>query len=142
MTPLRRAALQEAILAHVKADGTTDAEIAAWAGVERCEVSRWRSGERRMTVDALHAIVARSGSGACLQPLADAAGALVQDQARTAVDLESGALEITEASVHLQRAVRSALGDGRVSQAEARELGALLGELDAKVRQLHAGVAR
>ena len=146
MSPRLLAALQSLILDRLKVstDGATDAEIAAWGGVERSEVSRWRSGERRMTLQCLRGMIVGSGDArAILQPLADVGDCNVVPRRSDGAGnpVLSAHLVVGETGRVLQ-VVSEAIADNRIDRDEARRLGESLDKLVERIASLRHDLKR
>lgn len=125
MIQRRLAATQELVLEsiHQAHPGVRDAEIAAVAGVDRTQTSKWRSGEREMRVSELVRLQGQYGAGAVFGPLVGLDGAEVrQRQARPAADLQREVLAIAHGGTALAAATCEALRDGLVDSTERDDL--------------------
>lgn len=126
MTTARLAALQSRILDGIKAtDPTlTDAALAKAMGCDRTDVSRFRSGERKMDIEELAGLLAAgSDPKLVLGGLAAIGGARVElDEHRPAVDLRTAAINVVVASGNTAGGINQAMADGRVDRNEARRL--------------------
>ena len=146
MTPRLLAAIQSRILDLLKVatEGAHDSEIASWGGVERSEVSRWRSGERRMTVDHLRGLILGSGDArAVLQPLADMGDCdLVPRRTQGEGNAVVSAHLVIGETGRVLAALAEACADHRIDRDESRRLGESLDRLDDKIASLRHDLAR
>lgn len=142
MTPRRLAALQEEILDAVKRahPGTRDEAIAGAAGVDRTQISKWRSGAREMRVSDLVGTLGPFGAVAVLGPVANLASADVVERVSVDVaDPRTAAIDIAASAVDLGRTVHLALADGRIDAQEAEIIAASVEALVVELRRLAAG---
>lgn len=157
MTPNTRQQVQEEILDAIKRahPGVRDADIAEVVGVERSEVSRWRDGSRRLTLDALDDLARAYGTHAVYGGLVARGGGSVQVEVKASGgSLVSRVCELAGRVGDVARAVTDALspaspGGANVTADERRALAdttsALVREavgLEASVRALPLRVAR
>jgi hypothetical protein len=123
----RLAVLQERLIDSAKAaGGSTDRELAELAGVDRTVVSRWRVGDREMTLGHLRSLVLGLGDSTWLHHLVGLGECDVIRRAARAEDLQGEALELVADSSRLASAIHLHLADGRISPREAAELRPLL----------------
>lgn len=138
-----RRALQEEILDQVKAStGARDAEVAAWAGVERSLVSRWRNGEREMGLLELLGLIRGCGDAVpVLRGLAAAGDCDITRRAEHRVDIEDGSLELSEQASRLAREAHRAMADGTLTTAEREQLRRTVDELHELLHRIESTVS-
>jgi len=141
MSPRELGALQESILDGIKkqSDGAPDKQIAAHAGVDRTQLSKWRTGERVVRLDELCRLLPAYGAAAVLGPIAalDEADVVERDPKGPA-DPKRAALALTIHIAQLGSTVHAALEDGTI---DPDELAAIVSQAEAAVVELRRLVA-
>lgn len=144
MSPRELGAVQEAILDAVKkqSDGAPDKQIAAHAGVDRTQLSKWRTGERVMRLDELCNLLPAYGAAAVLGPIAalDEADVVERDPKGPA-DPRALSLSLNVQIAGLTSTVHMAFADDVIDSDELAAITARVEQLVVDLRRLRAGAA-
>jgi transcriptional regulator with XRE-family HTH domain len=139
----RLAVLQERLLDSAKAAvGSTDRELAELAGVDRTVVSRWRSGEREMSLGHLRSLVLGLGDSSWLHHLVGLGECDVLRRAGRAQDIQGEALELVGDASALATTIHRHMADGTISRHEAAELRPILQDLVDHLGRISSAVPR
>ncbi len=141
MSPRELGRLQEQIVDGAKkVSGAADKALAAFAGVDRTQLSKWRTGEREMRLSELVGLQGAYGATAVLGPVAalDEADVVERDPKGPA-DPRTLAHEINVEATQLGNTVHLALVDGVVDADELAAITAKAEALVVKLRRLQAG---
>lgn len=142
MSPRELGTLQEAILDAVKkqSDGAPDKQIAAHAGVDRTQLSKWRTGERVMRLDELCGLLPAYGATVVLGPIAalDEADVVERDP-KGVTDPKAIAVALTLRMAELSSVVHLALVDSIITPDELAALTVKAEAIVVDLRRLQAG---
>lgn len=144
MSPRALGALQESILDGIKrqSDGAPDKAIAAHAGVDRTQLSKWRTGDRVMRLDELCGLLPAYGAAAVLGPIAalDEADVVERDPKGPA-DPRALSLSLNVQIAGLTSTVHMAFADNVVDPDELAAITQRVEQLVLDLRRLSAGAA-
>jgi transcriptional regulator with XRE-family HTH domain len=142
VSPREAGTLQEKILDGIKkqSDGAPDKQIAAHAGVDRTQLSKWRTGERVMRLDELCNLLPAYGAAAVLGPIAalDEADVVERDPKGPA-DPRALSLSLTLRMAELSSVVHLALADNIITPDELAALTSKAEGIVLDLRRLQAG---